>query len=115
MLPSAFGRTPRHFAKHCHEFSGEEWKQQATLFLPIYLQDKLPTTHYKAFCNPVKTIGSIASTWSFKFQALFWLIFNIGLATENILLDQDIHDVELGMRNFSTYYENTFYGYEWDR
>ncbi|KAA8910745.1 hypothetical protein FN846DRAFT_757408, partial [Sphaerosporella brunnea] len=49
-LPASFGRAPRNFASHCHEFSGEEWKQQAHLFLPIYLQDILPNDHYEQFC-----------------------------------------------------------------
>lgn len=59
MFPAAFGRAPRNFYKHCHEFSGEEWKQQATLFLPIYLNEELETEHYNAFCNLVETIGAI--------------------------------------------------------
>jgi hypothetical protein len=50
-IPSRFGRAPRNFAKHCHNFSGEEWKQQGLLFLPIYLEPHLPEVHYDAFCN----------------------------------------------------------------
>lgn len=57
MFPAAFGRAPRNFYKHCHEFSGEEWKQQATLFLPIYLYRELPSAHYDAFCDLVETMG----------------------------------------------------------
>ena len=59
MFPSTFGRAPRNFSKHCHEFSGEEWKQQATLFLPIYLNGELPDIHYNALCNLVKVIGML--------------------------------------------------------
>lgn len=58
MFPAAFGRAPRNFFKHCHEFSGEEWKQQATLFLPIYLSEELEGVHYNAFCNLVDIIGT---------------------------------------------------------
>ena len=57
MFPAAFGRAPQNFFKHCHEFSGEEWKQQATLFLPLYLKEELGGVHYNAFCNLVETIG----------------------------------------------------------
>lgn len=57
MFPAAFGRAPRDFFKHCHEFSGEEWKQQATLFLPLYLSRELPEEHYDAYCGLVETIG----------------------------------------------------------
>lgn len=57
MFPAAFGRAPRNFERHCHEFSGEEWKQQATLFLPVYLYKQLPKDHYDAFCNLVRAIG----------------------------------------------------------
>ena len=57
MFPAAFGRAPRDFAKHCHEFSGEEWKQQASLFLPVYLSKELAGEHYEAFCGLVETIG----------------------------------------------------------
>jgi len=57
MFPAAFGRAPRNFYLHCHEFSGEEWKQQATLFLPVYLHNELPGIHSNAFCNLVETIG----------------------------------------------------------
>lgn len=58
MFPAAFGRAPRNFYKHCHEFSGEEWKQQATLFLPVYLNNKMAEIHYNAFCDLVETIGN---------------------------------------------------------
>jgi len=61
MFPAAFGRAPRNFFKHCHEFSGEEWKQQAMLFLPVYLNEELPGLHYNAFCNLVETIGTLIS------------------------------------------------------
>ena len=57
MFPAAFGQAPRNFFKHCHEFSGEEWKQQATLFLPLYLSKELASEHYDAFCGLVETIG----------------------------------------------------------
>ena len=57
MFPAAFGRAPRDFSKHCHEFSGEEWKQEAKLFLPLYLSKELPGEHYDAFCGLVETIG----------------------------------------------------------
>ena len=57
MFPAAFGRAPRDFYKHCHKFSGEEWEQQVTLFLPVCLSGHLADDHYNAFCNLVETIG----------------------------------------------------------
>jgi predicted RNA binding protein YcfA (HicA-like mRNA interferase family) len=92
-FPSRFGRAPRNFAKHCHHFSGEEWKQQGLLFLPIYLEPHLPEVHYDAFCNLMRVIG---------------------LSTENVLTDDEIKSVEVHMRAFSEYYENTFYGRKWN-
>ncbi|KAA8894378.1 hypothetical protein FN846DRAFT_752517, partial [Sphaerosporella brunnea] len=92
--PSSFGRSPRNFASHCHEFSGEEWKQQATLFLPIYLQDKLPGEHYRQFCALTQAMND---------------------ATENVLSDEDIEKVEDVLCRFLEYYENTFYGMKWSK
>ena len=69
MFPAAFGRAIRNFHKHCHEFSGEEWKQQATLFLPVYLKEELPGSHYNAFCKLVEAIGILITypntLWTF--------------------------------------------------
>ncbi|KAA8913706.1 hypothetical protein FN846DRAFT_902559 [Sphaerosporella brunnea] len=91
-LPSSFGRAPRDFAAHCHEFSGEEWKQQATLFLPIYLQDKLPREHYDQFCQLTQAMND---------------------ATENILTEEEIEQVEDAFCRFLQYYENTFNSMKW--
>jgi hypothetical protein len=93
-FPSSFGRAPRNFASHCHEFSGEEWKQQATLFLPIYLQDVLPEEHYDQFCK---------------------LMYAMNMATDITLTDNDIKEVEDTIFKFSEYYETTFYARKWDR
>ena len=57
MFPTAFGQAPRDFFKHCNEFSGGEWKQQANLYLPVYLSKELAADHYEAFCGLVETIG----------------------------------------------------------
>jgi hypothetical protein len=92
MLPHSFGRAPRNFAAHCHEFSGEEWKQQATLFLPIYLQDVLPREHYEQFCALTQAMND---------------------ATENIITDLEIDKVEDALCKFLGYYERTFYNMEW--
>lgn len=59
-VPALFGRAPRDFSKHCHHFSGEEWKMQTTMFLPIYLRNELPDEDYTAFCDLVRTIGTYA-------------------------------------------------------
>jgi hypothetical protein len=91
-LPYSFGRAPRNFAAHCHEFSGEEWKQQATLFLPIYLQDVLPREHYEQFCALTQAMND---------------------ATENIITDPEIDAVEDALCKFLGYYERTFYNMEW--
>ena len=56
MFPTAFGQAPRDFFKHCHEFSGEEWKQQANHYLLVYLSKELAADHYEAFCGLVETI-----------------------------------------------------------
>jgi len=55
-LLAAFGHAPHDFAKHCHEFTAEGWKQQATLFLPIYLHGLLLDKDYLEFCNLIEAI-----------------------------------------------------------
>ena len=93
-VPAQFGRAPRDFSKHCHHFSGEEWKMQSSMFLPIYLKDKLPEEDYKAFCHLTKTIE---------------------LATAISLTDRVIDTVEKGFAEFNKYYEDRFYGQKWER
>ena len=59
-VPASFGRAPRDFFKHVHHFSGEEWKMQATNFLPIYLKGKLPDEDYEMYCLLADMIGTFS-------------------------------------------------------
>ena len=92
-VPGAFGRAPRDFSKHCHHFSGEEWKMQSTMFLPIYLKDRLPDVDYQAFCDLTRTIE---------------------LATETTITDADIENIKTRFAAFNKYYEDRFYARKWD-
>lgn len=85
-IPGAFGRSPRNFAGHIHELSAEEWKMQATLFLPIYLKNRLPASHYNQFCNLVEIIS---------------------LTTENTLQVLDITQIILNQASLSGKFAKT--------
>ena len=90
---------------------------QATLFLPVYLKDRLPPTHYKQFCNLVETISlTTENTLEVIDKSKLFRIEHVtDFAKNNNVKVSDIAVIRQRLISFYRYYEQTFYGYKWQQ